>query len=320
MKIKLQKFKETYFFKIEEIQAKRNGFGTPVIVLDLKTNISTEHISIAEAARHLNTYPKAIWRKVKNKTLYLNRYHIIVKEDNSKLKKILSNKNLYIFVKRIALIIYNNRVFIINVLFWIIIIIILYIIIMYIIFVCKDIYYQYVLNIREIKINYNEYIYSNRFVRNYLGNNMSKPLISNNTNALVNLNEEIRYKYLINNKWTSINNLSTQLDIYHSVLSKINLDFNVKYDDNFSALNSYYPSPIIEQVNINKIFSNAIMSNRVNDITYNNSLSIQGINYNRNYAIIGDNLVNTKLRTTEILNYQSNILYCIINGISPSTY
>ena len=31
-------------------------------------------------------------------------------------------------------------------------------------------------------------------------------------------------------------------------------------------------------------------------------------------------LMNTKVRTTELLNYQSNILYFIINGLSPSIY
>jgi group I intron endonuclease len=36
------------------------GLGTPVVVMDLKLNNSTSYVSIAEAARSLNTYPKAI--------------------------------------------------------------------------------------------------------------------------------------------------------------------------------------------------------------------------------------------------------------------
>jgi hypothetical protein len=88
----------------------------------------------------------------------------------------------------------------------------------------------------------------------------------------------------------------------------------------FSGINSSYSSPIIERVNINNIFSNAIASTNIaNDST--NSLGIQGINYNSRNSLIVDNLLmNTKVKTTELLNYQSNILYCLINGLSPSIY
>jgi hypothetical protein len=43
-----------------EIGTKRNKFGIPVIVLDLKTKQSYEYASIAEAARSFNTHPKTI--------------------------------------------------------------------------------------------------------------------------------------------------------------------------------------------------------------------------------------------------------------------
>jgi hypothetical protein len=45
---------------VGEIESKKKGFGIPVVVIDSKTNISSEYISIAKAARSLNTYPKAI--------------------------------------------------------------------------------------------------------------------------------------------------------------------------------------------------------------------------------------------------------------------
>jgi hypothetical protein len=43
-----------------EIGSKRNKFGISLIVLDLKTKQSYEYVSIAEAARYFNTYPKTI--------------------------------------------------------------------------------------------------------------------------------------------------------------------------------------------------------------------------------------------------------------------
>jgi hypothetical protein len=66
--------------KNREIGTKRNKFGIPVVVLDLKTKQSYEYLSIAEAARSFNTHPKTIWRIVYNNKLYLNRYQIIEKK------------------------------------------------------------------------------------------------------------------------------------------------------------------------------------------------------------------------------------------------
>ena len=97
-------------------------------------------------------------------------------------------------------------------------------------------------------------------------------------------------------------------------MNEINLDFNVKGSGTFSGINS---SPIIERININNIFSNAISStNTSNSIP--NSLGIHGIDYssNRNFVIVDNVLMNTKVRTTELLNYNSNILYCLIRLIT----
>jgi hypothetical protein len=46
--------------KNREIGSKRNKFGIPVVVLDLKTKQSSEYVSIAEAARSFNAHPKTI--------------------------------------------------------------------------------------------------------------------------------------------------------------------------------------------------------------------------------------------------------------------
>ena len=81
---KIKKFNGKFFSNnlSREIGAKRNKFGIPVIVLDLKTKKSYEYLSIAEAARSFNTHSKTIWRIVYNNKLYLNRYQII--ENNGK--------------------------------------------------------------------------------------------------------------------------------------------------------------------------------------------------------------------------------------------
>jgi hypothetical protein len=144
--------------------------------------------------------------------------------------------------------------------------------------------------------------------------------IKDQTNSLIGI-KEWRYEYVFKKKWTSIDSSNTELGIYQSIINEINLDFNAKGTITFSGINSYYSSPIIERVNINSIFSNAIAStNTVNDTT--NSLGIQGINYgsNWNFVVIDNVLMNTRLKTTELLNYKSNILYCLINGLSPSIY
>jgi len=62
------------------------GQGTPVIVLDLKTNTSTEYLSISDVARFFNIYTKKIYRCVHEKKLYLDRYQIILQSDNPEYK------------------------------------------------------------------------------------------------------------------------------------------------------------------------------------------------------------------------------------------
>ena len=59
---KIRKLTETFFFgnMSKTMRNKRNGFGIPVVVIDLKTNNSFEYMSIAKAAKFLQTYPKAI--------------------------------------------------------------------------------------------------------------------------------------------------------------------------------------------------------------------------------------------------------------------
>ena len=150
---------------------------------------------------------------------------------------------------------------------------------------------------------------------------------------------------------------NASLEIYQSIINQVNLDFTGTKKNNFLQVNtslssshsSYHSSfstspnpfslpsspfsPIIERIKINEIFNNAITSiNTANNqaITYintaNNTVSYsplriqtQGIHTNRSYFII-DSILMSRPRSTELLNYHSNILYCMVNNVSPSTY
>ena len=189
--------------------------------------------------------------------------------------------------------------------------------ILFIIIICKDIYDQYIFTIREGRANYNTYVLEHKLWLNQ-GLNNTKIIFNSFKPSIIRI-KNWRYEYLFKPKLTSIHNTNSELGIYKSIINEINLDF--KSTGVLSGINSSYSSPIIERANINSIFSNAISSmNTHNSIP--NSLGIHGIDYssNRNFVVVGNVLMNTKLRTTELLNYQSNILYCLINGLSPSIY
>ena len=101
-------------------------------------------------------------------------------------------------------------------------------------------------------------------------------------------------------------------------MNEINLDFG---SINISSVttNSVYSSPIIERININNIF-NTFTTNTASIIepTINNL----GISSNRNSLTLNTSLdvLNNRPRNKELLNYQSNILYLLINNLSLSIY
>lgn len=300
-----------------QIGTKRNKFGISVIVLDLKTKQSYEYVSIAEAARSFNTHPKTIWRIVYHNKLYLNRYQIIEKKS----KQLWEEKHIYIFYKYVCLyfhflfkVIKSNKIFIYRIFLFFILGFSIGILILFFLIVFKDIYGQYIFALHEGKINYNRCVLEHKILLTHVLNANSGLI---NKSNLIGF-RELRYEFLFNYKW--IYDYNNEIGIYQSIINEINYDFNID-TGTFSGINSSYSSPIIERVNINNIFSNAIAStSTVNDTT--SSLGIQGINYgsNRNFVIVDNLLINTKLRSTELLNYQSNILYCLINGLSPSIY
>lgn len=302
-----------------EIGTKRKNFGIPVVVIDLKTKQSYEYVSIAEAARFFNTHPKTIWRIVYHNKLYLNRYQVIEKKESGVLdniSKLYGNickyySSLFNFLK-------SHKVLIYRILLFVIVSIFIFVLIYFIVNICKDIYDEYLFSLRESRANINKCILEHKLnLNNVLKGN--KTAVVSNKSGFINI-KEWRYEYIFDNKWISIYNTKKELGVYQSIINEINLDFNAKGTGTFSGINSSYSSPLIERVNINSIFSNAIASTNVTS-DMPNSLGIQGINYNPINSVLFDNLViNTRVRSTELLNYQSNILYCLINGLSPSIY
>lgn len=120
---KVRKLKDNFFSNLpKEIGTKRNKFVISVIVLDLKTKQSYVYVSIAEAARSFNTYPKTIWRVVYNNKLYLNRYQIIEKNNKLGVWNFMFKlyKNIYEYFYCILNRLKSNRVFIDRTLFFIV--------------------------------------------------------------------------------------------------------------------------------------------------------------------------------------------------------
>ena len=315
---KVNKLKDKYLLEDipREIGSKKQGI--PVKVLDLKTKQYSEYISIAEAARFFNTHPKTIWRVVYFNKLYLNRYKITEKIDKELgvLDLVfLFYKNVFKYFYKILLVIKFNKTLIYRRVLFILILILICTFMLFLIILINDIYHHYIFALHESKVNYNKCVWEHKVLLNGVLN------ITENLNTKTSFNDLklLTSQNIYNYRWITNNNTQYELGVYQSIINEINLDFNVKRTEAFSGLNSSYSSPIIERVNINNIFSNALASSsNINDNA--NSLGIHGINYNRNSIIVDNGLNSTRIKTTELLNYQSNILYCLINGLSPSLY
>jgi len=308
------------FFPVlpREIGTKKTKLGIPVLVVDLKTKQSFEYISIAEAARFFNTHPKTIWRVVYFNKLYLNRYQITEKRNKelgvAEFLFLFYNKFLKFYYK-VLYIVKSYKTYFYRKFLFILILFSICIIVLFLIIIIKDVFDQYIFALQVGKAHYNKCVWEHKVLLNGVLSNTDNLF----TKASFNDIKLLRYEDIYIFKWIIIYNTNDGISIYQSINNEINLDFNIQGSGTFSGINSSYSSPIIERVNINYIFSNAIAStNNVSDNA--NSLGIQGINYNRNTIIVNNNIMSTRVRTTELLNYQSNILYCLVNGISPSTF
>lgn len=310
---KISKLKKTFFFAsvpFGKVGANRNGFGIPVIVVDLQTNKSVKYTSINQAARSLAAHPKTIWRKVNNKQPYLKRYLIVEKRDNY--KKFFISIMKY-FIIKLNYLFKNYLIF-------------LYMLLNIVLF--GYIIYNILYNMDKINVNQLEFALEDKFRNNPDIFHYIKRPVSDRVNGLVEYNMEWRSVYVLKNKTSFIINITSkpELGVYQSIINEISLDFHTK-TSNFSTFNSTHSSPLIERVNINNIFSNAIASTRPSiniedNISYSNSLVIntQSIHSNRNFSLIDNTLIWPRSPGKELLNYNSNVLYCLINGLSPSTY
>jgi len=289
---------------------KGKGFilGTPVIVKDTRTSKILVFRSISEAARYFNTYPKTIWRIVYGDKLYLDRYKIRVKND--KVYDKISNKGLspINFFKYSYKWIKGNYSLIFNVLLSIILIAIFYISIKYLILAYKEIYSNYISTIHNIRVNHPNLMLQYSFS---LESNLK-------CNHKLNVTIVKTSKFVEENKdWL----LKVNRSIYLPIMNKVDLDFNS--GANISLMNTINlgnSSPIIERIDLNNVFNAMVLNTApIIDTMGNNSLSI---NSNRNSLRLNTSidLLGGQSRNKELLNYQSNILYLLINNLSPSIY
>jgi len=321
IKFYLTRIKRNLFTK----NIKRNKIeGIPVIVLDLNTNKSYKYPSITKAAKYFDTHPKTIWRKVQSQERYLERY--LIMERYYFYSKIYFNILKYISTIY-KFFMYNDTIIVYILLVLFLFGYIMYKYLPYLVVLVIDIYNNY-LNVEVSNLKYTKEEVSplKKNIFNYLG----ESLASQKVEGLVEFNQEWRSVNLLKNKSFFIKDFPFTLKsgIYQSIINEINWDFQSKTNA-FSTLHSSYSSPLIERVNINNIFSNAIASTRPSitivdnfstDSTTSLVINTQSISNNRNYSIIDNTLIWPRSPGRELLNYNSNVLYCLINGISPSTY
>lgn len=274
---------KSYFFKETKnnnLNNKKNKKSIPVVIFDLKKEKFFKYSSINEAAKFLNTYPNTIWRKIQTKELYLNRYSITV------MSRYYYLKVCYIYLRKCII---NYQILILKITLFLILLIIIYIITIDLLIILKDIINKF--NIHTINTRSNQLGYMLEH----------KIKIETNQIRLISIEEKIS-KFLNTDKsWEDrynllYNNIFNKSSIINSILiGLINLDFH-----------SVAPSPIIDNI--------------TNQQLINNSLDAQGLRLNTNLPeiILQNRMIES--RPKELLNYQSNILYLLINGISPSLY
>lgn len=234
---------------------------------------------------------------------------------NKGLSYLLSTK----YLERILNDTKHNSLLIPNAILTILLIVIVYISMFYLLQLCKEMYNEYIFNIYKIKVNRIQYILEHSFISsNNLDDNFRLSISSSKVNMLFNINNELKSEYVrVHNRSIFQSMKKTNISIFQSIINEINLDFN---SCRFSGINSFNSSPIIERIDLNNVF-NTLVANTVpiSEPVIDNSV---GINSNRNSLTLNtsvDSFIN-KPRNRELLNYQSNILYLLINKLSPSIY
>jgi len=305
------------------------GLGIPVVVLDLKTNKSTEYVSISDAARFFNIYPKKIWRAVNNNKLYLGRYQItpIIKNkkevldkrlnkdsinskgfvnDDTSDKSVINLRNKSFMHTNYFELMFNwiiiNKIVIFLILLVIIMVIMLIIYVPIFVLAYINIHDQYIHTINSVKLNHLKDMLEYRLT---LTTNFS-----NTDKELININKSIRLipfhqKVVIKSDYTN-KSLSNEPSIAELILKEVNSDF------------SSTTSPILEEVQLNNI-NLTVKTEVVQHNMVNNAL---GIYTDKGYLIsrLNDSMETDRIKGKELLNYESNILYILVNGLSSSIY
>jgi NUMOD1 domain len=272
---------------------KRFVLGTPIIVKDIITKKILVFTSISEAARHFNTYPKTIWRIVYSDKLYLDRYRMTVKNNKYILKDEAFFANINTYSMKIIYMFLS-----------IILATILSIFAYYFIIAYKEIYSDYIYNVYNFKANNSRHIleYNFRLEDSFL--NKDRPNIPpDKLSRFVEINKEWKER-----------KVNAKSGIYQSIINEVNLDFSS------SVINTTYSSPIIERIDLNNVFKTLVIKTAPTmEIMDNNALSISS---NRNSLTLNTSIDIFRARpiNKELLNYESNILYLLINNLSPSVY
>jgi hypothetical protein len=103
-----------------------------------------------------------------------------------------------------------------------------------------------------------------------------------------------------------------KLIILRAILNEVNINFQ-------SLVNTINNTPVITQTNLTDFLFEARDVHAQAPI---NPLGIQGINHNLDEVIhmLDEYIVEHRSQSLERLNYHSNIMYILVNKLSPSIY
>lgn len=171
---------------------------------------------------------------------------------------------------------------------------------------CNNIYKDYITEVHNIKINKIKFILNNSIRTNYnnsLTNTLYNSYHENKLSKFIDLSKDWKQSYIdyLKYKRPSLNIVSSILD---------------------SKSHQVSSSPILNHTynNLNDFLYNQVRGARPDII--NNPLGISGIHHDIDEVIsmLDNYQAENRRHSLELLNYQSNIMYIIVNRLSPSLY
>jgi hypothetical protein len=165
----------------------------------------------------------------------------------------------------------------------------------------NDLYYNYHINLNNEKANHLRWILENRFTSN--NNIVHKDVVLNSC--------KINKFYTINPDWGNYSTYFTKkLNIVNSIITQLNINFD-------SVTNSIQASPNMR--NYTNLTEFLFEARPAHDLAPNNPLGIQGINHNIDEVIsmLDAYILEHRTERLERLNYHSNIMYILVNKLSP---